>query len=89
MPDHHDEIKLLASSTNATHAEIIALLTAMTLREEPEKALSPSGQRALRALQLAYEDAKAENARWGLPMIPQDWTPEDWERVRKKHAKKG
>jgi predicted ABC-type ATPase len=83
-----DEMKLIATSTNTTHAEVIELLTAMTLREEPPKRLSPSDERALRAMQLAYEDAKAENARWGLPMIPQDWTAEDWERVRQKHAKK-
>jgi predicted ABC-type ATPase len=83
-----NEMKQLATSTNTSHDQIIQLLTAMTLREEPPKPLSPSDLRGLRALQLAYEDAKAENARWGLPMIPQDWTPEDWERARQKHAKK-
>jgi predicted ABC-type ATPase len=81
------EMKLLATSTTASHDDAHQLLTAMTMREEPPMSLSPSDQRALRALQLAYEDAKAENARWGLPMIPQDWTEEDWKRVREKHAK--
>jgi predicted ABC-type ATPase len=83
-----DEPKLLADSDNESHDEIIQLLTAMTLNETSPRKMTPSTERALRALQLAYEDAKAENARWGLPMIPQDWTPEDWERVRQKHAKK-
>lgn len=83
-----NEMKQLASSTYSSHDEVISLLTAMTLREEPPRPMSASDLRALRALQLAYEDAKAENKRWGLPMIPQDWTPEDWERARQKHAKK-
>jgi hypothetical protein len=83
-----NEMKLLSTSTHSSHVEVIQLLTAMTLREEPSRPLSPSDQRALRAFQLAYEDAKAENARWGLPMIPQDWTPEDWARIRQKHARK-
>src|SRR5437763_804302 len=80
--------KSVASSTDTSHDDLINLLTRMTLRETPHRKLSPSTERALRAGQLAYEDAKAENARWGLPMIPQDWTPEDWERIRQKHAKK-
>lgn len=83
-----EQMKLLATSTNASHDDVIQLLTGMSLREEPPRKMSPSDERALRALQLAYEDAKAENARWGLPMIPQDWTAEDWERARQKHAKK-
>lgn len=61
------EMNRLASSTSASHGDIIQLLTAMTLREEPPKPLSPSDQRGLLALQLAYEDAKAENARWAFP----------------------
>ncbi len=32
-------------------------------------------KRAMLAMQLAYEDAKAENKRWGLLMIPQEWDP--------------
>lgn len=82
------EMKVLADSSNESHADVVQLLTGMTLKETPPRKMSPSTERALRALQLAYEDAKAENARWGLPMIPQDWTPEDWERARQKHAKK-
>jgi predicted ABC-type ATPase len=80
---------LLARSQDVSHDELIQLLTKMTLKEEPPKQYDAATLRAIKAMQLAYEDAKAENGRWGLPMIPQDWTPEDWERMRQKHAKKG
>jgi predicted ABC-type ATPase len=82
------EPKLLARSQDVTHDGLVQLLSQMTLKEEPQKQYDAATLRAIKAMQLAYEDAKAENARWGLPMIPQDWTPEDWERIRQKHAKK-
>ncbi|QIF01353.1 hypothetical protein [Roseimicrobium sp. ORNL1] len=47
----------------------------MSIKEDQPRKMSPSTERALRAGQLAYEDAKAENARWGSPMIPQEWDP--------------
>jgi hypothetical protein len=51
------------------------LCTTPAASEDVPSKMSPSTERALRAGQLAYEDAKAENARWGLPMIPQEWDP--------------
>ena len=82
-----DEINELATSRETSHDELIALLKGMILKENPPKKRSPSDERALLAMQLAYEDAKAENKRWGLPMIPQDWTKEDWERARERGRK--
>jgi hypothetical protein len=78
----------LATSDDTTPEELAKMLESGSIvRKKPLK-LSASTLRAMLAMKLAYEDAKAENARWGLPMIPQDWTPEDWERIRQKHAKK-
>jgi hypothetical protein len=81
-----DGPKLIAASEHMSQDEIVTLLTGMTLNETSPIEMSPSTQRALRAMQLAYEDAKAENARWGMPMIPQDWTAEDWKRARERDA---
>lgn len=67
--------KLLADSDGLSYDELVTLLTNMSLKEDQPRKMSPSTERALRAGQLAYEDAKAENARWGLPMIPQEWDP--------------
>jgi hypothetical protein len=65
----------LAASGKDSYDDVVRLLTHMSLKEDEPRKMSPSTERALRALQLAYEDAKAENARWGLPMIPQEWDP--------------
>jgi predicted ABC-type ATPase len=70
-----DAMKGLANSDNNSYDDAVSLLTRMSLKEDEPRKTSPSTERALRALQLAYEDAKAENARWGLPMIPQEWDP--------------
>ncbi len=79
---------LLATSDDTTPEDLAEMLKSGSFERKKPLTISASTLRAMRAMQLAYEDAKAENARWGLPMIPQDWTPEDWERVRQKHAKK-
>ncbi|RBP48069.1 putative ABC-type ATPase [Roseimicrobium gellanilyticum] len=65
----------IADSENHSYDEVSDLLTRMTLKEDKPRIVTPSTERAMRAMQLAYEDAKAENARWGLPMIPQEWDP--------------
>ncbi len=70
-----DGLKRIADSANDTYDDVVTLLTRMTLKEDKPRIVSPSMERAMRAAQLAYEDAKAENARWGLPMIPQEWDP--------------
>lgn len=70
-----DAFKWVADSERVTYDELVTLLTSMSLKEDDLRKISPSTERALRAGQLAYEDAKAENARWGLPMIPQEWDP--------------
>ena len=80
------DFKMVAASENTSYDELVTLLNGMTLKETPTLKMSPSSERALRAGQMAYEDAKAENARWGLPMIPQDWTEEDWKRARERDA---
>ena len=46
---------------------ILAMNSPDTLRETP---VSPELTRALYAAEMAYQDALAENKRWGLPMIP-------------------
>ena len=73
--NENQEMKGLADSEHDSYDDAITLLTRMSLKEDKPRVMSPSTERALRALQLAYEDAKAENARWGLPMIPQEWDP--------------
>jgi predicted ABC-type ATPase len=70
-----DDFKPVADSENDSYDDVVTLLTRMSLKEDKPRIISPSTERAMRALQLAYEDAKAENARWGLPMIPQEWDP--------------
>ncbi|HSI64035.1 MAG TPA: hypothetical protein VLE43_12980, partial [Candidatus Saccharimonadia bacterium] len=70
-----DACKILADSENDSYDELVTLLKSMSLKEDKVRTISPSTERELRAAQLAYEDAKAENARWGLPMIPQEWDP--------------
>jgi predicted ABC-type ATPase len=76
----------LGNSSDMSKEGAYELLNAMTVQESPPAKKSASRERALKAMQLAYEDAKAENARWGLPMIPQDWTAEDWKRSRERDA---
>ncbi len=68
-------IECLATSDDTSPEEVASLLRAMTVKETTPRKMSPSTDRALRAMQLAYEDAKSENARWGLLMIPQEWDP--------------
>jgi predicted ABC-type ATPase len=70
-----DQFKLLASSRDATLEQIVRLLTKMTVQETTPKEHDAETKRAMLAMQLAYEDAKAENKRWGLLMIPQEWDP--------------
>jgi predicted ABC-type ATPase len=70
-----DAMRGLAASEKDSYDDVVRILTQMSLKEDEPRKMSPSTERALRALQLAYEDAKAENARWGLPMIPQEWDP--------------
>ena len=70
-----DASKILADSENDSYDELVTLLKSMSLKEDKVRIISLSTERELRAAQLAYEDAKAENARWGLPMIPQEWDP--------------
>lgn len=70
-----DLMKQLATSERDSYDDLVQLMTHMSLKEDELRKMSPSSERALRALQHAYEDAKAENARWGLPMIPQEWDP--------------
>lgn len=67
--------KPIADSENDSYDDLVTLLTRMSLKEDKPRVISPSTERAMRAMQLAYEDAKVENARWGLPMIPQEWDP--------------
>lgn len=81
-----DEPVEIANSDDMTTEEVYQLLNAMTVKETSPGKRSASRERALKAMQLAYEDAKAENARWGLPMIPQDWTEDDWKRARERSA---
>lgn len=70
-----DQMKGIADSDACSREEITTQLTEMMLRETSHRKLSPESERALHALQLAYEDAKAENKRWGFLMIPQEWDP--------------
>ncbi len=73
--NENQQMKLIASSENTSKEDVAKILNGMTLRESPPLKPSPRLERAMRAMQLAYEDAKAENARWGLLMIPQEWDP--------------
>lgn len=69
------QMNSIANSEDTTQEEISSRLTQMTLQETAPRKLSASSQRAMLAMQLAYEDAKAENKRWGFLMIPQEWDP--------------
>jgi predicted ABC-type ATPase len=69
------ELKSIADSRNDSYDDLVTLLERMTLKEDKLRVITPSMERAMHAAKLAYEDAKAENARWGLPMIPQEWDP--------------
>lgn len=69
------QMKSIAASEDSSREEIASRLSGMLLREPPSRKPSTRSERALRAMQLAYEDAKAENKRWGFLMIPQEWDP--------------
>lgn len=69
------QMRSIASSEETTREEITSYMTQMTLQETAQRKMSARSQRAMLAMQLAYEDAKAENTRWGLLMIPQEWHP--------------
>lgn len=69
------QMKSIASSEDTSREDISRQLQGMTLQEPSPRKPSAERERAMRAMELAYEDAKAENKRWGLLMIPQEWDP--------------
>ena len=69
-----DQLNPLASSDETDIETLIQILNMNPPSTVQERHRTPEAearlQRGLRAWELAYQDALAENKRWGLPMIP-------------------